>query len=59
MHSDAEPRPAGRDLPSLQSAMAGRAKFLVTGDADLLALDGLVRFRIVTLAGFLGGLGEA
>lgn len=47
------------DLPFLHLAAAGRARWLVTGDADLLALaaEPKLRFRIVGLAPFLEGLG--
>jgi putative PIN family toxin of toxin-antitoxin system len=54
-----EPPPAvppcrdAHDLPFLHLAVASRARVLVTGDADLLALAGQVRFRISTLADFL------
>jgi len=43
------------DLPFLHLAAAGRARWLVTGDADLLASAAAprLRFRIVTLAEFL------
>ena len=54
-----EPPPAvprcrdAHDLPFLHLAAAGRADALVTGDADLLALVGQTRWRIVTLAELL------
>jgi putative PIN family toxin of toxin-antitoxin system len=41
------------DLPFLQLAAAGRAKLLVSGDQDLLALAGQTRFNIVSPADFL------
>jgi len=41
------------DLPFLHLAAAGRADALVSGDADLLTLAGLTRWRILTLAGLL------
>lgn len=46
------------DLPFLHLAVAGRAHWLVTGDADLLALvaQPKLRVRIVALAEFLAGL---
>jgi putative PIN family toxin of toxin-antitoxin system len=48
------------DLPFLHLAAAGRARLLVTGDADLLALAGLsgLKFRIVSVAEFVVGLGQ-
>lgn len=41
------------DLPFLHLAVAGRARWLVTGDADLLALAGQTRFGIVDPAAFV------
>lgn len=41
------------DLPFLHLAAAGRAAFLVTGDADLLTLGRVGRCQIVTPAAFL------
>lgn len=41
------------DLPFLHLAVAGHADALVSGDADLLALAGQVRFSIVTVEAFL------
>ena len=41
------------DLPFLHLAAAGRADALVSGDADLLALTGQTRWRILTLAELL------
>jgi len=46
------------DLPFLHLAAAGRARVLVSGDADLLALAGQASFRVSTLADFLAMLGE-
>lgn len=53
--------PAGRDpfdLPFLQLAAAGRARVLVTGDKDLLALNGQTPFAIQPLSVFLASLAE-
>jgi putative PIN family toxin of toxin-antitoxin system len=44
------------DLPFLHLATAGQADALVTGDADLLALAGLVPWRVLTLAELLAQL---
>jgi putative PIN family toxin of toxin-antitoxin system len=44
------------DLRFLHLAAAGRADALVTGDADMLALAGQTRWRIVTLAELLASL---
>jgi predicted nucleic acid-binding protein len=44
-----------RNLPGpryLQTAMAGRADYIVSGDGDLLALRQIEHIRIVTPAGF-------
>jgi putative PIN family toxin of toxin-antitoxin system len=41
------------DRPFLELAAAGRAAFIVTGDRDLLALDGQFVCPIVTLGAFL------
>lgn len=41
------------DLPFLHLAATGRAHALVTGDADLLALAGETRWRILSLAELL------
>ncbi len=50
-----------KDDPLLACALAGSADYIVTGDADLLALDGhsaLGRLRIVTPRAFLALLDE-
>jgi uncharacterized protein len=44
------------DLVFLQLAAAGKADALVTGDADLMALAGQTRWRIVTPAELVGCL---
>lgn len=44
------------DQPFLHLAAAGKADFLVTGDADLLALAGKFSCPITTAARFLGKL---
>ena len=44
------------DAPFLHLAAAGRAKLLVSGDRDLLALAGRTTFGIVTPAEFLSRL---
>ena len=44
------------DTPFLELAAAGRAKLLVSGDRDLLALAGQTRFEIMTPAEFLSRL---
>lgn len=41
------------DAAFLELAVAGRARFLVSGDRDLLALSGSVAFEIVSPADFL------
>ena len=41
------------DLPFLQLAAQGKADVLVTGDRDLLALQGQLRYAIVTADTFL------
>ncbi len=46
------------DLPFLQLAAAGRAKLLVSGDRDLLALAGHTTFHILAPADFLLQLRE-
>lgn len=46
------------DAPFLELAVAGRAKLLVSGDKDLLALAGQTRFEIITPADFLHRLGD-
>ena len=42
-----------KDDPFLEAAVAGNAAFIVTGDADLLALDPFRGIRIVNPAAFL------
>ncbi len=42
------------DQPFLHLAVAGKADFLITGDADLLALAGTFSCPITTAARFLG-----
>lgn len=44
------------DLPFLQLAEQGKADFLVTGDRDLLVLQGRLRCEIVTADAFMSGL---
>lgn len=44
------------DLPFLQLAVQGRANFLVTGDRDLLELQGQLRCQIVTADAFMSAL---
>jgi putative PIN family toxin of toxin-antitoxin system len=44
------------DVAFLQLAMAGKAKTLVSGDGDLLALAGKTKFAIITPAQFLHNL---
>ena len=44
------------DAPFLQLGVAGKAHVLVTGDKDLLALDGQLPFPIQTAATFLSAL---
>jgi putative PIN family toxin of toxin-antitoxin system len=44
------------DLPFLQLALAGKAKVLVSGDRDLLALAGRLPFAILPPAEFVAGL---
>jgi len=41
------------DLPFLQLALAGKAALLVSGDKDLLALNGTFAIPIITPAAFL------
>ncbi|MGL4229780.1 MAG: putative toxin-antitoxin system toxin component, PIN family [Casimicrobium sp.] len=41
------------DMMFLHLAVAGKAKVLVTGDQDLLALAGQTKFKILTLDAFL------
>lgn len=45
------------DVPFLQLASAGKADFLVTGDRDLLELDEISSFAIVTADTFIVALG--
>jgi putative PIN family toxin of toxin-antitoxin system len=44
------------DLPFLRLAMVGKADFLVTGDSDLLSLNGRIRCPIITAEVFLRSL---
>jgi len=46
------------DAPFLQLAAAGRARWLVSGDRDVLALAGRTAFGIVSPADFLARLGD-
>jgi putative PIN family toxin of toxin-antitoxin system len=45
------------DLPFLHLAVAGKAKFLVTGDRDLLEVRGQLAFAIVAATEFIAALG--
>jgi len=45
------------DVPFLQLASCGRAKYLVTGDQDLLAVRSHLRFAILSAADFISKLG--
>ena len=45
------------DVPFLHLAVAGKAKYLVTGDRDLLAVGGQLPFAIVAAAEFISALG--
>jgi len=45
------------DVPFLQLASCGRAKYLVTGDQDLLAVRSRLRFAILSAADFISKLG--
>jgi uncharacterized protein len=47
------------DLPFLQLAVVGKADFLVTGDQDLLGIEGKLPCPIVTLDAFLAALPPA
>lgn len=52
------------DLPCLHLAVAGRAQYLVSGDADLLTLASPVtrprlKFKLITVQAFLDGLPPA
>lgn len=44
------------DVPFLRLAIAGRARYLVSGDRDLLAMPDSLRFRILTPAEFASTL---
>ena len=44
------------DVPFLQLALAGKARLLISGDRDLLALAGRLPFSILSPAEFLAGL---
>jgi len=44
------------DVAFLQLAIAGKAEYLVTGDKDLLAAKGAIRFRIITPEQFLSAI---
>ncbi len=44
------------DVPFLQLAVAGKAKVLVSGDRDVLALAGQLPMPVMTLAGFVQNL---
>jgi len=46
------------DIAFLQLAIAGEAEYLVTGDKDLLAVKGSIRFRLITPEQFLGAISE-
>ena len=51
-------KPLGKQVPrtaqdALELAEAGNARWLVTGDRDLLALQGQMRCEIVTAAEFV------
>lgn len=46
------------DIPFLQLAIAGKAQTLVTGDQDLLVLNGRFACPIVTAEEFIGKLGS-
>lgn len=45
-----------KDDKFIATALAGRASFIVTEDADLLVLDGYEGLRIVTAAAFIDSL---
>ena len=47
------------DLPFLQLAIVGKAEVLVTGDQDLLGIEGKLTCPIVTLEAFLATLPPA
>lgn len=46
------------DIMFLRLAVAGKAKVLVTGDRDLLALAGQTKFTILTFDAFVSTLGK-
>lgn len=46
------------DIPFLQLALAGKAKYLVSGDKDLLALKAAFPISILTPADFLARMNE-
>ena len=50
------PCPDPFDLPFLQLAIVGKAEALVTGDQDLLGIEGKLTCPIVTLEAFLATL---
>ncbi len=45
------------DLPVVACALTGRARYLVTGDADLLSLERIRRVEVIRPAEFIGHLG--
>ncbi len=45
------------DLPLVACALAGRARYLVTGDADLLTLERIHKVEVIRPAHFLARLG--
>jgi putative PIN family toxin of toxin-antitoxin system len=45
------------DVPFLQLAFCGKAKYLVSGDQDLLSIRAPLRFAILSAAGFISVLG--
>jgi putative PIN family toxin of toxin-antitoxin system len=45
------------EVPFLQLASYGKARYLVTGDQDLLAVRGHLRFAILSAADFISTLG--
>ena len=47
------------DVPFLELALAGKADALLTGDKDLLSLDGKLACPILRAEGFLEGIGFA
>jgi len=44
------------DVAFLQLTSAGKAEYLVTGDKDLLAVKGAIRFRIITQGQLLSAI---